>query len=107
MEGIEALAQGYRPLQLGTSLIHLIDTKAEWARSEQLREQRCARSRSGSSIRNNQGKRVCAICARVRHQGLAAGLAVDLFDFVRTFEPLVTDLTKEQARIMKMRKALQ
>ena len=54
---------------------------------------RCARSRSESHIRHHQRKRVCATCARVRHQG--------------TFEPLVTDLTKEQARIMKMRKALQ
>ena len=34
-------------------------------------------------------------------------MAVDLLHFVRAFEPLVTDLTKEQARIMKMRKALQ
>ena len=34
-------------------------------------------------------------------------MAVDLLDFVRTFESLVTDITKEQACIMKTRKALQ
>ena len=95
-----------------TSLIHLIDTKTGWARLNNSENKgvlaRALEVLSDTTKGNAFAQSVLACDIKgLRQDSSDEQMAVDLLDFETTFEPVVTDFTKVQARIMKMRKALQ